>query len=99
LGVVAMESISPNESFSNKSAEEDNVESICRVCRTEGEPDRPLFYPCRCSGSIKFIHEVSFTLEDNNTKQDCLVTWLKHSKKKTCELCKTAYSFQPSSDC
>lgn len=30
---------------------------ICRVCRCEGTPDRPLFHPCICTGSIKFIHQ------------------------------------------
>jgi E3 ubiquitin-protein ligase DOA10 len=32
-------------------------EAICRVCRSPGTPDAPLFYPCACSGSIKYIHE------------------------------------------
>ena len=39
----------------------------CRICHGESEPDRPLFYPCKCSGSIKYIH------------QDCLLEWLKVS--------------------
>ena len=56
---------------------------ICRVCRSEGTPEQPLFYPCLCSGSIKYIH------------QDCLVEWLKHSKKKYCELCKHPFTFSP----
>ncbi len=34
---------------------------ICRVCRCEATPDRPLFHPCICTGSIKYIHQVSFT--------------------------------------
>lgn len=29
---------------------------ICRVCRTEAEPDHPLFHPCKCSGSIRYVH-------------------------------------------
>ncbi|XP_070576243.1 E3 ubiquitin-protein ligase MARCHF6-like [Ptychodera flava] len=56
---------------------------ICRVCRSEGSSDRPLFHPCICTGSIKFIH------------QDCLLQWLKHSKKEYCELCKHKFSFTP----
>ena len=39
---------------------------ICRVCRCEGSADRPLFHPCICTGSIKFIH------------QECLVQWLRY---------------------
>ena len=30
---------------------------ICRVCRCEGSSDKPLYHPCVCTGSIKFIHQ------------------------------------------
>ncbi|KAH8902457.1 hypothetical protein BR93DRAFT_887022 [Coniochaeta sp. PMI_546] len=53
----------------------------CRICRGEGTPAEPLFYPCKCSGSIKYVH------------QDCLMEWLSHSQKKHCELCKTPFRF------
>lgn len=53
----------------------------CRICRGEGTPEEQLFYPCKCSGSIKFVH------------QACLVEWLSHSQKKHCELCKTPFHF------
>lgn len=53
----------------------------CRICRGEAAPDEPLFYPCKCSGSIKYVH------------QDCLMEWLSHSQKKHCELCKTPFRF------
>lgn len=33
------------------------VADICRVCRSEGTPDKPLYHPCVCTGSIKFIHQ------------------------------------------
>jgi E3 ubiquitin-protein ligase MARCH6 len=29
----------------------------CRICRSEGTEGEPLFYPCKCSGSIKFVHQ------------------------------------------
>ncbi|XP_032830602.2 E3 ubiquitin-protein ligase MARCHF6 isoform X2 [Petromyzon marinus] len=58
-------------------------EDICRVCRSEGTVDKPLFHPCVCTGSIKFIH------------QDCLLQWLKHSRKEYCELCKHRFTFTP----
>ncbi|KAG8133167.1 hypothetical protein E2320_010979 [Naja naja] len=32
-------------------------EDICRVCRSEGTPEKPLYHPCVCTGSIKFIHQ------------------------------------------
>lgn len=53
----------------------------CRICRGDGSPEEPLFYPCKCSGSIKYVH------------QDCLMEWLSHSQKKHCELCKTPFRF------
>ncbi|EDW33168.1 GL24616 [Drosophila persimilis] len=56
---------------------------ICRVCRCEAQQDRPLFYPCICTGSIKYIH------------QDCLMQWMRYSHKEYCELCGHRFSFQP----
>ncbi|XP_061551297.1 E3 ubiquitin-protein ligase MARCHF6-like isoform X2 [Phycodurus eques] len=56
---------------------------ICRVCRSEGTHDKPLYHPCVCTGSIKFIH------------QECLLQWLKHSRKEYCELCKHRFAFTP----
>ncbi|KAK0639951.1 hypothetical protein B0T16DRAFT_423977 [Cercophora newfieldiana] len=53
----------------------------CRICRGEGTREEPLFFPCKCSGSIKYVH------------QDCLMEWLSHSQKKHCELCKTPFRF------
>lgn len=53
----------------------------CRICRSEGTSEEPLFYPCKCNGSIKFVH------------QECLMEWLSHSHKKHCELCKTPFRF------
>ncbi|KXT02682.1 hypothetical protein AC578_1157 [Pseudocercospora eumusae] len=58
-----------------------NAADTCRICRSEGTPEEPLFYPCKCSGSIKFVH------------QECLMQWLSHSQKKHCELCKTPFRF------
>ncbi|XP_017767237.1 PREDICTED: E3 ubiquitin-protein ligase MARCH6 isoform X2 [Eufriesea mexicana] len=56
---------------------------ICRVCRSEGLVDRPLFHPCICTGSIKWIH------------QECLVQWMRYSRKEYCELCGYRFSFMP----
>lgn len=56
---------------------------ICRVCRSEGLPDRPLFHPCICTGSIKWIH------------QECLIQWMRYSRKEYCELCSYRFSFTP----
>ena len=63
---------------------QDGEGSCCRVCHGEAEETRPLFHPCRCDGSIKFVH------------QDCLQTWLKVSKqlRPKCELCGEHFHFR-----
>ncbi|KAJ2285651.1 hypothetical protein IW139_006210, partial [Coemansia sp. RSA 353] len=48
-----------------------------------GTTEEPLFFPCRCSGNIKYVH------------QSCLEEWLAHSNKKYCELCGYEYAFSP----
>ena len=54
--------------------EEEDDEDVCRICRTPGDADNPLQYPCVCRGSIKFVH------------QDCLLQWLNYSKAHQCEV-------------
>ncbi|TMW55946.1 hypothetical protein Poli38472_008594 [Pythium oligandrum] len=63
--------------------EDSDDEAECRVCRGEAEPDRRLFAPCKCSGSIRFTHS------------DCLEQWLEHSGKAYCELCGYKFEFKP----
>ena len=71
-------SFETNSKGKRKSVDEADT---CRICRGEGSKEEPLFYPCKCSGSIKFVH------------QACLMEWLSHSQKKHCELCKTSFRF------
>ena len=66
-----------------ESGDEDDQEIVCRICRVEGEEGWPLYAPCKCSGSIKFVH------------QDCLQLWLQHSSSSSCELCKHSFAFTP----
>jgi E3 ubiquitin-protein ligase DOA10 len=69
--------------------------NLCRICFSELlTDDNPLISPCRCSGSLKYIH------------LDCLRTWLSRKENvKTsvnvisyswkafhCELCKSEYN-------
>lgn len=57
-------------------------EQNCRICRGEATPEDPLFYPCKCRGSIKYIH------------QGCLEEWLKHSgREPSCDICHQKYKF------
>ncbi|TID28026.1 hypothetical protein CANINC_002707 [Pichia inconspicua] len=59
-----------------------NMDSpTCRVCRSEATDDHPLFHPCHCRGSMKFIH------------QDCLEFWLQHSNNHSCDICHTPFRF------
>ncbi|KZZ88109.1 RING finger membrane protein [Ascosphaera apis ARSEF 7405] len=69
--------------FSSSSLSPDNPydPDTCRICRSEGTLDDPLYHPCKCSGSIRYVH------------QSCLMEWLSHSQKKHCELCKTSFQF------
>lgn len=59
-------------------------EHSCRICRGEATRKQPLIHPCKCRGSIRYIHE------------DCLLEWLKHSSKSTkqCDICNTQYRFK-----
>lgn len=55
-------------------------EDVCRICRCEETSEEPLFHPCRCSGSMKFVH------------QECLLEWLEHARVRTkCDVCGTDY--------
>ncbi|GAW03234.1 ERAD-associated E3 ubiquitin-protein ligase doa10 [Lentinula edodes] len=62
--------------------QEAEEQDTCRICSAPAEPDQPLFHPCKCSGTIRYIH------------QDCLTTWLAHSKKKTCDTCRHQFLFK-----
>ena len=53
-------------------------ERICRVC-PEGEAGGALFCPCRCKGSIKWVH------------QHCLVLWISRSRSLQCEMCSARF--------
>ncbi|EPS64281.1 hypothetical protein M569_10499, partial [Genlisea aurea] len=63
--------------------DEEDEADVCRICRSSGDADNPLRYPCACSGSIKFVH------------QDCLLQWLSHSNARQCEVCKHPFAFSP----
>ena len=61
------ELISHNESEKNTEINKNKIKKICRICYME-EMDKkinPLIKPCKCSGSMKYIH------------YECLLHWLK----------------------
>eukprot|EP00727_Mastigamoeba_balamuthi_P010658 m51a1_g6214 hypothetical protein (726) ;mRNA; f:180740-183629 len=55
--------------------ESEDSEPCCRVCRMPGEQGHELRFPCRCRGSMRWVHE------------DCLALWLQRSHKQYCEIC------------
>lgn len=65
----------------DRDPEEEEV--VCRICREDDA--RPLFYPCKCRGSIKYVHA------------ECLESWLRMSKKVQCEVraCSAKLSCDP----
>jgi len=80
---AVFDQLSRKETTTSKAISEfgSDAHPTCRICRSEGTPDEPLFHPCKCSGSIQYVH------------QECLMEWLSHSHKKHCELCKTPFRF------
>ncbi|KAI4585903.1 hypothetical protein MJG53_006137, partial [Ovis ammon polii x Ovis aries] len=46
------------------------------ICHCEGDEESPLITPCRCTGTLRFVH------------QACLHQWIKSSDTRCCELCK-----------
>ena len=68
--------LSQDTSPEGSGSEEGDVER-CRICRSAGTVKQPLHYPCKCAGSIKFVH------------QECLLHWLQHSSKNHCEVCQS----------
>lgn len=80
------------EGISDKSSERSG-QRVCRICLEEEYPENELICPCKCAGTMKYIHV------------DCLKEWL-DSKKLTyngekvksffwkaleCELCKAPF--------
>ncbi|XP_072831193.1 E3 ubiquitin-protein ligase MARCHF1 isoform X1 [Vicugna pacos] len=59
-------------------AHQDGSEDLetCRICHCEGDEESPLITPCRCTGTLRFVH------------QSCLHQWIKSSDTRCCELCK-----------
>lgn len=81
------ENQSEEEEIKDEVKEEDNEENkneelICRFCQCEGTDDNKLVHPCKCKGSVKWVHE------------ECLRTWLRQSHKVQCELCGYKYVFK-----
>eukprot|EP00826_Nyctotherus_ovalis_P051403 TRINITY_DN641_c0_g2_i1.p1 TRINITY_DN641_c0_g2~~TRINITY_DN641_c0_g2_i1.p1 ORF type:complete len:375 (+),score=86.23 TRINITY_DN641_c0_g2_i1:997-2121(+) len=81
-------------SFCNDTPDDDN--DLCRICfNNTSTGENPLFAPCKCTGTVKFVHF------------SCLKSWLNlklvsqltsnlryyYWKSFECEICKTIYPF------
>ncbi|VDN84385.1 unnamed protein product [Brugia pahangi] len=75
LTVTDCSILSPNETV---------IEKFCRICHSFGSSEDPLISPCRCTGSLKYVHI------------SCLLHWLticahKLKRPAICELCLYKY--------
>uniref|UniRef100_A0A665TCV1 RING-CH-type domain-containing protein n=1 Tax=Echeneis naucrates TaxID=173247 RepID=A0A665TCV1_ECHNA len=61
---------------SQKCPQSRHMEKSNTICHCEGDDECPLIMPCRCTGSLSFVH------------QACLNQWIKSSDTRCCELCK-----------
>ncbi len=90
----AVPSISPNIDPA-KARQDTSDKPTCRICQTEDNtPDNPMISPCKCSGSIKFIH-VKCMQEWYKSKMLSRVVQNTSSytiKGLECELCKQKFS-------
>ncbi|CAB1415773.1 unnamed protein product [Pleuronectes platessa] len=55
-----------------------------QICHCEGDEEFPLIMPCRCTGSLSFVHRA------------CLNQWIKSSDTRCCELCKFDFIMETS---
>ena len=68
--------------------------ATCRICRGEATEDNPLYHPCKCKGSIKYIHE------------PCLFEWISSRNidinvpgtTVNCDICHYPFQFKTTYD-
>ena len=93
---IIVDKVLDQEKGIEKKSEIESV--VCRICLTEEEPGimDPLISPCKCAGSMRFIHH------------SCLKTWFAQKrvmktssivttffwKNLECELCKSPYPYE-----
>ncbi|CAL9730105.1 ERAD-associated E3 ubiquitin-protein ligase DOA10 [Monosporozyma unispora] len=80
----------PNISIREDLANDIPVGATCRICRGEATIENPLFHPCKCKGSIKYLHE------------PCLLEWIsarnldvnKPGSVIKCDICHYPFQFK-----
>lgn len=65
----------------NKNNDEASEEKLCRICFEHESESNPIICPCRCNGTMKYIHE------------ECLKSWIMSQNSDlyefSCDVCKT----------
>ncbi|OMJ79436.1 hypothetical protein SteCoe_20537 [Stentor coeruleus] len=64
----------------NKNDDEASEEKMCRICFEHENESNPIICPCRCNGTMKYIHE------------ECLKSWILSQSRDlnefSCDICK-----------
>ena len=60
--------------------------NFCRICYEPEKENDPLLMPCRCEGSMKYIHK--------SCLKKCIVSSKKPIDESECEICKTKYEIK-----
>lgn len=55
--------------------ESDTEDIRCKICHEPGSVEEPLYSPCLCRGSMKYIHNA------------CLLQWVENQSIPTCQIC------------
>jgi hypothetical protein len=73
-------------------------QEVCRICYDSGDDGNPLIAPCKCSGSMQYVHLqclrkwMDGRLSVNNNTQDHGTTTVSYFwRNLDCELCKLSY--------
>ena len=74
-------------------------ERLCRICGEGEEIDEPLFHPCKCTGSIRHIHEMCLvrwlSIKATGRSGDYVAKDLYSVQGMKCELCGYNFQFAP----
>jgi hypothetical protein len=73
-------------------------QEVCRICYDSGDDENPLIAPCKCSGSMQYVHLqclrkwMDGRLSVNSNSQDIGTTTVSYFwRNLDCELCKISY--------
>lgn len=57
-------------------------EILCKICHCSCDDNGPYIHPCKCNGTLKYIHV------------ECLNEWIKLTKTKKCSICNYSFKFE-----